>query len=124
MTNLIEKFETEQMKVLSEEKRIDEFRAGDTVAVSLNIYEDGIFIRTQVFEGICIGRYNRGLGSSFLVRKISHTVGIEKKIPLYSNTLHSVILVRRGRVRRAKLYYLRNLSGKKARIKGELVKKK
>lgn len=121
---LIAKFEEMQIKQLSSEKKIDEFRAGDTLEVTLNIFEDGEFIRTQIFSGICIAIENRGLCTAFVVRKVSHGVAVEKKIPLHANTLHSVKVLKRGKVRRAKLYYLRNLSGKKARIKSEMVKKK
>lgn len=113
--NLLQQFEAEQIKNLSE-KAIPEFGAGDTVRVNVRITE-GSNTRIQAFEGVCIGRSNRGIASSFLVRKISHGEGVEREFPLYSPLVESVDLVRRGIVRRAKLYYMRNLRGKAARIK-------
>jgi len=114
--NLLQQFEAEQIKNLSENKSIPDFAVGDTVRVHVRITE-GANERIQAFEGVCIGRSNRGIASSFLVRKISHGEGVEREFPLYSPLVDSVELVRRGVVRRAKLYYMRDLRGKAARIK-------
>ncbi len=114
--NLQEKFEQEQIEKLIEGKDIPEFQAGDTVRVNVRIIE-GDKERTQAFEGICIAKKNRGINSSFTLRKISHGVGVERVFPLYSPKLESILVVRKGDVRRAKLYYMRDLSGKAARIK-------
>lgn len=113
--NLLQQFEAEQIKNLSN-KTIPDFGAGDTVRVNVRITE-GSNERIQAFEGVCIGRSNRGIASSFLVRKISHGEGVEREFPLYSPLVDSIELVRRGIVRRAKLYYMRALRGKAARIK-------
>ncbi len=113
--NMIEEFEREQIAKLTEGKEIPDFAPGDTVQVNVRITE-GARERIQVFEGVCIARTNRGAGSSFTVRKISHGEGVERIFPLYSPSLESIKVVRRGRVRRAKLYYLRGRRGKKARI--------
>lgn len=113
--NLLQKLDQENIEKLSAGKRLDNFAPGDTVRVNVRILE-GNTERVQAFEGICIGRKNRGLQSSFTVRKISHGEGVERVFPLYSPRLDSVECVRRGDVRRAKLYYLRGLTGKAARI--------
>jgi len=113
--NLLQKLEQENIEKLSASKRLDNFAPGDTVRVNVRIIE-GSTERVQAFEGICIGKKNRGLHSSFTIRKISHGEGVERIFPLYSPRLESVECVRRGDVRRAKLYYLRGLTGKAARI--------
>jgi len=113
--NIIEKFEKEQVEKLTEGKDIPEFAAGDTVKVNVKVVE-GNRERIQAYEGVCIARSSRGLNSSFTVRKISYGEGVERVFPLYSPNVDSIEVVRRGRVRRAKLYYLRALRGKKARI--------
>jgi large subunit ribosomal protein L19 len=120
--NLLQQFEAEQIENLSK-KPIPDFAPGDTVRVNVRITE-GTNERIQAFEGVCIGRTNRGIASSFLVRKISHGEGVEREFPLYSPLVESIELVRRGVVRRAKLYYMRNLRGKAARIKEKRVVKK
>lgn len=112
MTNMIATLENEQMNG----KVIPEFRPGDTIVVQVKVTE-GTRERLQAFEGVVIARRNRGLNSAFTVRKISHGEGVERVFQTYSPTVASITLVRRGDVRRAKLYYLRNLSGRKARIK-------
>ncbi len=115
MTNMIETLELEQIDLLTTGKTIPEFGAGDTVKVNVKVVE-GTRERVQAFEGVCIARSNRGVNSSFTIRKISYGEGVERVFPLYAPTIDSIELVRRGRVRRAKLYYLRALRGKKARI--------
>ncbi len=117
--NLAQKFEQDQITKLSEGKKFPKFIAGDTVKVHVKIIE-GTTERVQVYEGLCIGRKNRGLGSSFTVRKISHGEGVERIFPLYSPKIANIELVKRGVVRRAKLYYMRELRGKSARIKTKL----
>lgn len=114
--NLIQKLEQDHIAAVTEGKNIPEFGAGDTLRVNVRIVE-GTTERVQAFEGVCIGRKNRGLHSSFTVRKISHGEGVERTFPLFSPRLESIDVVRRGDVRRAKLYYLRDRSGKSARIK-------
>jgi len=113
--NIIEKFEQEQIAKLADGKAIPEFSAGDTVRVNVKVIE-GNRERIQAYEGVCIARSNRALNSSFTVRKISYGEGVERVFPLYSPNVDSIEVVRRGKVRRAKLYYLRPLRGKKARI--------
>ena len=113
--NLLQKVEQANMEKLSAGKRLDDFNPGDTVKVNVRIIE-GSNERVQAFEGVCIGRKNNGVRSAFTIRKISHGEGVERVFPLYSPRLESVELVRRGVVRRAKLYYLRGLTGKAARI--------
>jgi large subunit ribosomal protein L19 len=108
--DIITQLEMEQMK-----KNIPVFKAGDTLKVHVKITE-GDKQRIQIFEGMCIKRRNRGLGSSYTVRKISGSVGVERVFPLNSPSVDKIEVVRSGRVRRAKLYYLRNLRGKAARI--------
>jgi large subunit ribosomal protein L19 len=114
--NLLQKLEQAHIAEVTEGKNIPEFGAGDTVRVNVRIVE-GTNERVQAFEGVCIGKKNRGLHSSFTVRKISHGEGVERTFPLFSPRLDSIEVVRRGDVRRAKLYYLRDRSGKSARIK-------
>lgn len=117
--NIIEVLEKEQLEKISAGKRLDDFAAGDTVRVNVKIIE-GNNERIQAFEGICIAKKNRGLNSSFTVRKLSHGEGVERIFPLYSPRIDSVERVRRGDVRRAKLYYLRGLTGKAARIREKM----
>lgn len=113
--NLIQQLEAEAIGQLSEGKDIPAFRAGDTVRVGVRVVE-GERTRVQNFEGVVIARSNRGMGSNFTVRKISFGEGVERVFPLYSPSVDSIIVVRRGIVRRAKLYYLRGRTGKRARI--------
>ncbi len=113
--NLIATLEAEQLAKLTEGKKIPTFAPGDTVKVNVKVVE-GTRERVQAFEGVVIARKNRGLNSSFTVRKISYGEGVERVFPLYSPRLDSIELVRRGDVRRAKLYYLRGRRGKSARI--------
>ena len=119
MANLVQKFEEQQIARLTEGKEIPDFRPGDTVRVNVRIVE-GATERVQAFEGLCIARTNRSVGSAFTVRKISHGEGVERIFPLYSPRIASIELVRRGVVRRAKLYYMRELKGKAARIREKL----
>ena len=119
--NLLQNFEQEQLKKLTENKTIPDFRAGDTVKVMVKVVE-GTRERIQAFEGVCIARKNAGINSSFTVRKISYGEGVERIFPLYSPNIE-VKLVRKGIVRRAKLYYLRGLTGKKARIAEKITRK-
>ena len=113
--NLLQKIEQANMAKLASGKRLDQFAQGDTVKVNVRIVE-GTTERVQAFEGVCIAKKNAGMRSSFTVRKISHGEGVERVFPLYSPRVESVELVRKGEVRRAKLYYLRGLTGKAARI--------
>lgn len=113
--NLLQKIENETQKKLAEGKRIDKFSQGDTVRVGVRIVE-GANERVQQFEGVVIAIRNAGMRSSFTVRKISHGEGVERVFPTFSPRVESVELVRKGEVRRAKLYYLRGLTGKAARI--------
>jgi len=113
--NLIQQLEAEQIDSLTQGRAIPEFRPGDTLRVGVKVVE-GDRTRVQNFEGVCIARANRGLGSSFTVRKISFGEGVERVFPLYSPNVDSIEVVRRGAVRRAKLYYLRGRTGKAARI--------
>ena len=113
--NLIQQLEAEQISNLTDGKSIPDFAAGDTVRVNVRVVE-GSRERLQAYEGVCISRKNRGLNSSFTVRKISNGEGVERVFPLYSPRLDDITVVRRGRVRRAKLYYLRGRTGKSARI--------
>ena len=115
MSNLLEKFEKQQIERLTSTKRIPAFRAGDTLKVTVRITE-GSKSRLQAFEGVCIARKNNSVNSNFTVRKISHGEGVERVFPLFSPIVEKIDVVRKGDVRRAKLYYLRELSGKKARI--------
>ena len=120
--NIIHTLEQEEIAHLSAGKTIPEFRAGDTVNVLVNVIE-GSRKRTQAYEGVVIAKRNRGLNSSFIVRKISSGEGVERTFQLYSPTIASIEVKRRGDVRRAKLYYLRERSGKAARIRELLVRK-
>lgn len=113
--NTIEKLEQEQIAKLTEGKDIPEFAAGDTLRVAVKIRE-GDRERTQAFEGVCIARSNKGISSNFTVRKISYGEGVERVFPLYGPAVEGITVVRRGKVRRAKLYYLRGRTGKAARI--------
>jgi len=113
MSNIIQQLEAEQMK------KIPDFGPGDTVVVNVKVIE-GNRERTQAFEGVVIAKRNRGINSSFTVRKVSHGEGVERVFQTHSPTIQSVKLKRRGDVRRAKLYYLRELQGKAARIKEKL----
>ena len=115
MSNLLETFETQQIEKLTSKKRVPAFRPGDTLKVTVRITE-GSKSRLQAFEGICIARKNNSVNSNFTVRKISHGEGVERVFPLFSPLVEKIEVVRKGDVRRAKLYYLRELSGKKARI--------
>lgn len=114
--NLLQKLELEHLQELSAGKNFPEFAPGDTVKVNVKIVE-GERERIQAYEGVVVARRNKGINSSFTVRKISYGEGVERVFPLYSPRVDSVELLRRGRVRRAKLYYMRDLRGKKARIK-------
>ncbi len=113
--NLIKEIEHEQMAKLSAGKEIPEFQPGDTLVVNVKIVE-GERSRVQAYEGVCIGRSGSGLNENFTVRKISYGEGVERVFPLYSPMINSIKVVRRGQVRRAKLYYLRGRRGKSARI--------
>ena len=113
--NTIERLDQEQIAKLTAGKKIPDFAPGDTVKVNVKVVE-GSRVRIQAYEGVCIARSNRGLNSSFTVRKISYNEGVERVFPLYSPMIDSIELVRRGDVRRAKLYYLRGRRGKSARI--------
>ena len=113
--NIIDELDKEQIDKRSAERKIPEFSPGDTVRVNVKVVE-GSRERIQAFEGVCIARRNRGINSAFTVRKISYGEGVERVFPLYSPRIASVQLIRRGDVRRAKLYYLRGLRGKRARI--------
>ncbi len=115
MSNLLETFEKQQIEKLTSKKRVPAFRPGDTLKVTVRITE-GSKSRVQAFEGICIARKNNSVNSNFTVRKISHGEGVERVFPLFSPLVEKIEVVRKGDVRRAKLYYLRELSGKKARI--------
>jgi large subunit ribosomal protein L19 len=113
--NTIDKVEADLIKKLSGERAVPEFGPGDTLRVNVKVIE-GTRERVQAYEGVCIGRKNAGMSSSFTVRKISFGEGVERVFPLYSPRVASIEVLRRGDVRRAKLYYLRGRSGKKARI--------
>lgn len=113
--NLIQQLEAEQIAKLTQARAIPEFRAGDTLRVGVKVVE-GERTRVQNYEGVCIARANKGMGSSFTVRKISFGEGVERVFPLYSPNIDSITVVRKGAVRRAKLYYLRGRTGKSARI--------
>ncbi|MDR0329307.1 MULTISPECIES: 50S ribosomal protein L19 [unclassified Candidatus Tisiphia] len=126
--NIIEEFEQQQILKLTENKKIPDFKAGDTVKVTVKIIDrtvekDGkekLLERFQMYEGVVIARRNSGVASSFVVRKVSHGEGVERRFMIFSPIVHSIEVVKYGVVRRAKLYYLRNLSGKAARIKEKL----
>lgn len=116
--NIIDQLDAEQMN----NKAIPDFRPGDTLLVQVKVRE-GSRERLQAFEGIVIAKRNRGLNSAFTVRKISHNVGVERVFQTYSPMIESISIKRRGHVRRAKLYYLRNLAGRAARIREKLTTK-
>ena len=113
--NIIQTLEQEQIAELTKDKDVPEFRPGDTLRVGVRVVE-GERTRIQNYEGVCIARSNRGVNSNFTVRKISFGEGVERVFPLYSPNVESITVVRRGAVRRAKLYYLRGRTGKSARI--------
>lgn len=113
--NIIQKLEQEQIAKLTENKEVPEFGAGDTLRVAVKVTE-GNRERLQAYEGVCIARSNKGISSNFTVRKISYGEGVERVFPLYGPVVDSITVVRRGKVRRAKLYYLRGRTGKSARI--------
>jgi large subunit ribosomal protein L19 len=115
MIDIIEQLDKEQVAKLSAGKDIPDFEPGDTVLVNVKVIE-GDKSRIQAYEGVCIGRSGTGINESFCVRKISYGEGVERVFPLHAPMIDSIKLVRRGKVRRAKLYYLRGLRGKKARI--------
>lgn len=120
MSNIIQILETEQVQAAK--TNIPTFAPGDTIIVQVKVKE-GDRVRLQSFEGVVIAKRNRGLNSAFTVRKISHGVGVERVFQTYSPMIESIEVKRRGEVRRAKLYYMRELSGKAARIREKLVKK-
>ena len=113
--NLIQTLEAENIAKFLEAKKIPDFRPGDTLKVGVKVVE-GERTRVQNYEGVCIARSNKGMGSNFTVRKISFGEGVERVFPLYSPNIDSIEVVRKGAVRRAKLYYLRGRTGKSARI--------
>ena len=115
MANLMQKFENTQIERLVSKKRIPAFRPGDTIKVTLKIVE-GERSRLQIFEGICIAKKNNSVNSKFTVRKISHGEGVERSFPLFSPNIDKIEVIRKGDVNRAKLYYLRDRTGKRARI--------
>jgi large subunit ribosomal protein L19 len=113
--NIIQRYEADEVARLSATRPVPEFQPGDTLRVAVKVVE-GERTRTQAFEGVCIARSNKGLNSNFTVRKISYGEGVERVFPLYSPSIAEIAVVRRGDVRRAKLYYLRGRRGKSARI--------
>jgi large subunit ribosomal protein L19 len=113
--NLMQQIEKEQSDALVAARAVPDFAPGDTLTVNVKVVEGGRE-RVQAYEGVCIARSNRGVNSSFTVRKISYGEGVERIFPLYSPRIESIVVVRRGDVRRAKLYYLRGRTGKAARI--------
>jgi large subunit ribosomal protein L19 len=113
--NLLKEIEKEQMAKLAAGKDIPDFQPGDTLIVNVKIVE-GERSRVQAYEGVCIGRAGSGINENFTVRKISYGEGVERVFPLYSPMIDSIEVIRRGKVRRAKLYYLRGRRGKSARI--------
>ena len=115
MNEIIKNYEQSQIQQILKSSKVSDFAPGDTVKVNVKIKE-GNKERVQAFQGVCIGKKNNGLNSSFTVRKISSGEGVERVFPLYSNVIDSIERIKVGDVRRAKLYYLRGLSGKKARI--------
>jgi len=117
--NIVQQIEAEQLAKVSANKRIDSFSAGDVVKVNVKIIE-GANERVQAFEGLCIAKKNAGINSSFTVRKLSHGEGVERIFPLFSPRIDSVERIRKGEVRRAKLYYLRGRTGKSARIREKM----
>lgn len=119
--NILDNIGQEQMNAVTEQRAIPEFGPGDTLKINVKVVE-GSRERVQAFEGVCIGRSNRGINSSFTVRKISYGEGVERIFPLYSPKIQAIEVVRRGDVRRAKLYYLRGRTGKAARIAEKTVR--
>ena len=119
--NILDIIGQAQMNAVGEQRAIPEFGPGDTVKINVKVVE-GSRERVQAFEGVCIGRSNRGVNSSFTVRKISYGEGVERIFPLYSPKIQAIEVVRRGDVRRAKLYYLRGRTGKAARIAEKTVR--
>ncbi len=117
--NLLQQFDEAQKQRLLAERPVPEFNAGDTVRVMVRVVE-GERVRTQAYEGVVIARSNRGLHSNFTVRKLSYGEGVERVFPLHSSAIAEISVVRRGKVRRAKLYYLRGRTGKSARIAEKL----
>lgn len=113
--DIIQELEKEQITKLTDGKAIPDFRPGDTVRIDVKVVE-GTRERIQAYEGVCIARSNKGISSNFTVRKISYGEGVERIFPLYGPAIDKITVVRKGRVRRAKLYYLRGLRGKSARI--------
>ncbi len=113
--NIIEELEREQIARLTEGREVPDFAPGDTLRIGVRVVE-GTRSRLQAFEGVCIGRSNKGLNSNFTVRKLSYGEGVERVFPLYSPLVEKIEVIRRGDVRRAKLYYLRGRTGKAARI--------
>ncbi|RAI03316.1 50S ribosomal protein L19 [Acuticoccus sediminis] len=113
--NIIDELNREQMAAIEEKRKLPPFQAGDTVRVNVRVTE-GTRTRVQAYEGVCIARSGAGLNESFTVRKLSYGEGVERVFPIFSPMLESVEVVRRGKVRRAKLYYLRGRTGKAARI--------
>jgi large subunit ribosomal protein L19 len=120
--NLLQQFEADQQARLSANRATPNFVAGDTLRVMVKVVE-GERIRTQAYEGVVIARSNRGVNSNFTVRKLSYGEGVERVFPLFSPNVAEIIVVRRGKVRRAKLYYLRGRTGKAARIQEKLAGK-
>ena len=116
MSSAIEQYEKDQIEKLTENKEVPDFRAGDSVRVSVRVI-DGATERLQAYEGVVIAKRNKGLTSSFVVRKVSHGEGVERRFLTYSPIVAKIDVIKRGIVRRAKLFYLRELSGKAARIK-------
>ena len=119
--NLLDNIGQAQMNAVTEQREIPEFGPGDTLKINVKVVE-GSRERVQAFEGVCIGRSNRGINSSFTVRKISYGEGVERVFPLYSPKIQAIEVIRRGDVRRAKLYYLRGRTGKAARIAEKTVR--
>ncbi|GAA5626139.1 50S ribosomal protein L19 [Brucella sp. NBRC 12953] len=115
MTDIIRQLEAEQAAKIEEKRKLPDFQPGDTVRVQVRVTE-GTRTRVQAYEGVCIARSGAGINENFTVRKISYGEGVERVFPVYSPIVEGVELVRRGKVRRAKLYYLRGLTGKAARI--------
>lgn len=113
--NIVQQYEAGEISRLTQDRTVPQFQPGDTVRVAVKVVE-GERSRTQAFEGVCIARSNKGLNSNFTVRKISYGEGVERVFPLYSPLIAEIAVVRQGDVRRAKLYYLRGRSGKRARI--------
>ena len=119
--NILDNIGQAQINAVIEQREIPEFGPGDTLKINVKVVE-GSRERIQAFEGVCIGRSNRGINSSFTVRKISYGEGVERIFPLYSPKIQAIEVVRRGDVRRAKLYYLRGRTGKAARIAEKTVR--